>query len=109
MQVRFSSVRLHKLLSDEKSMTKKYGKDASRSVTIRLAHLVAVSNVADLLQMPGDWHHLRGNRSGQLAAKISKSLRLIIMPTRTPPTTAGGTIDWKRVDDITLLEVVDYH
>ena len=109
MQVRFSSERLQKLLSDDKAMTKKYGKDASRTVSIRLAHLVAVSNVAELLQMPGRWHQLLGNRSGQLAADISKSFRLIITSTRNPPTTAAGSIDWKRVEAVTVLELVDYH
>ena len=107
--MRFSSKRLQALILDERAMTKRYGKEVEKAVGLRLRHMFAVPHVADLFMMPGRWHTLQGNRKGQLASNLSRSHRLIIAPSTNPSPTHEDSIIWKQVDDVTIIEIVDYH
>ena len=46
----------------------------------------------------------------KLVTRLAGGLRLIVAPTKQPPPAkADGGLDWQAVDDITVIEVVDYH
>ena len=55
-------------------------------------------------------HELTGARSGQLAIDLIHPYRLTFRPSHNPlPTKADGGLDWTKVTDIVVIEVVDYH
>ena len=109
MQVRFISKRLQALIMNRHAVTRKYGDRAASNLALRLRQLLKEPHAGALLQSPGHWHALRGDRSGQIAAVITRSLRLILISSDKSPSGEGKSIDWRLVDDVTVLEIIDYH
>jgi len=59
---------------------------------------------------PARCHELSNNRAGQLSVVLNGNMRLIFMPKHDPvPTLPSGGLDWSRVTEILILEVIDYH
>ena len=60
--------------------------------------------------LPGHWEELLAKRHGQLSCRLAGGLRLIVKPTKQPaPTKPDGGLDWRAVDSVNVIEVVDYH
>lgn len=76
----------------------------------RLATLAAAPALADMANLPGRCHALRGDRQGDFAVNLWGSYRLVFGPNHDPvPTLADGGLDRSRVTRILIKEVVDYH
>jgi proteic killer suppression protein len=59
---------------------------------------------------PDRRHALSLNRKGQFAVDITENYRLIFEPNNNPlPLQKDGGLDLKRITDIKILEVEDYH
>jgi proteic killer suppression protein len=53
---------------------------------------------------------LTQDRKGQLAVDLVHPRRLVFEPANDPvPAKADGGVDWSKVTEIVILEVVDYH
>lgn len=89
-------------------MVRAHGEPAARKLRARLEDL---ASAADVTELPaGRPHPLRGDRAGQYAVTVHRGLRLVFEPTvKPPPESDHGGIDWKAVDDVTVVAIEDYH
>jgi proteic killer suppression protein len=76
----------------------------------RLDELDAAQCMDDMRYLPGHWEELLGDRKGQFSCRLAGGLRLVVAPKRQPaPVKPDGGMDWRAVDQIIVIEVVDYH
>jgi proteic killer suppression protein len=110
MQVRFLSARLKKICESKAERVRKLGEPAAGRLKSRLDDLDAAFSMEDMRHLPGHWEELVGDRKGQFSCRLAGGLRLIVKPTRQPPPAKpDGGLDWRAIDDVTVMEVVDYH
>lgn len=110
MEVTFDTPKLQKTCESEKDLQRRYGKPSGTKVMQRLVDLRAATSLADFRRLPGRRHELSGDRKGQLALELAGAMRLVFRPTQDPPPQGpGGGLDWKQVDAVLVLEIVDYH
>ncbi len=110
MDVRFSTERLKKACESKSERLRRYGAPAAQKLATRLDDLRAARSLADMRHLPGHWEELKQDRKGQLSCRLAGGLRLIVEPTeQPPPVKVDGGLDWQAIDDLTVIEVVDYH
>lgn len=109
MEVTFESAKMQKICGSSASMTKAYGPDCAKRLRTRLAALAAVDNVAELFELPGRWHALRADRSGQVSADLVHPLRLLIVAPNGQGRGPDGTIDWSKVTSVSVVSIEDTH
>lgn len=110
MDVSFGSARLQRLCESEKELRRAHGEKCAKKVKTRLADLRAASTLADLRRLPGRCHELDGARRGQLAVELTGRRRLIFAPAGSPSIQKeDGGLDWKLVEAVQVIEIVDYH
>lgn len=111
MQITFATNRLGKWLKDERSRLRKYGAERARKLTMRLTALVAATNLEELRNVPGRFHELTANRSGQLAASLDGSYRLVFAPviSEADKHYHEGGLDWSRITAVEIQSIEDYH
>ncbi|MCY4186624.1 MAG: hypothetical protein OXC82_10495 [Rhodobacteraceae bacterium] len=55
-------------------------------------------------------HQLQGARKGQFALKLLDGKRLVFIPKSVPvPLKDDGGIEEKKITEVTILEIVNYH
>ena len=111
MNISFSSKNLQKNCNSEKESNKRWGPQRAGKIRRRLAELLAADTLADMgFLPPARLHELSGKRKGQFAVDITGNYRLIFKPDHDPvPKRKDRGIDLKKVADIMILEVEDYH
>ncbi len=111
MEIRFASSRMAKLCNSEKEMRGKLGPRCAERLQQRLEELRAAATLGEMRLLPGArCHELTQDRKGQLAVDLVHPRRLVFEPAHDPvPTKADGGLDWSKVTEIVILEVVDYH
>ena len=111
MELSFANRKLAKELADEKSIMRNYGTDNGRRICQRLADLMAAENLETLRLLPQlRAHELTGDRAGQISVDVKHPYRLLILPDHDEaPRKPDGGLDWKRVNKVKILEIVDTH
>jgi proteic killer suppression protein len=111
MIVYFKDKKLMRSFDDERECLKQYGKDNSRKIQTRYAELLAADNLEVIPHVPpARLHELSGNRRGQFSVTIKEPFRIIFVPANNPiPLTTDGGIDKRKITEILIIEVVDYH
>ena len=110
LNILFIDTRLKKTCEDKAARQRAYQKDAADKLARRLDDLQAAANMDTVRQLPGSWEELTGDRKGQFSCRLDKKLRLVVRPTNLPPPLKpDGGLNWTAIDDITVLEVVNYH
>lgn len=110
MDVLFPSQKLQRQLSMQRDLQRQWGKEGAKRITARLQQLAAAVTLEDMRQLPGRCHELTGPRAGELAIDLHQGYRLVFRPTENPPPSReDGGLDWRRVDSVTVIEIVDYH
>ena len=111
MELSFANRKLAKELADEKSIMRNYGTDNGRRICQRLADLMAAENLETLRLLPQlRVHELTGDRAGQISVDVKHPYRLLILPDHDEaPRKPDGGLDWKRVNKVKILEIVDTH
>lgn len=108
MNIAFANKDLETLCSVERELTKRLGKAAARKLRARLADLMAVSCVSDLVA--GRPHPLKSDRTGQFAVDLDGGRRLVFEPAVDPvPRRDDGAVAWERVSAVRILYIGDYH
>lgn len=108
MKISFLDADIEGLCQLSKLATRKLGAESARKLQRRLTELFASNSVAEL--PAGRPHPLQRNRYGQYAVDLHGGHRLVFKPMRQPPPVKpDGSIDWAQVDEITIIEVGDYH
>lgn len=111
MDILFATSQLRDIVHDKRALQRKYDADRANKIRRRLDDLRAASCLQDIYRLPGRLHELKGERKGQLSIVIAGALRLILEPANEPlPLKSDGGLDWSRVTQIRILEIVeDYH
>jgi len=109
MKIYFKSRKLQKTLSSERAIKQTYGKNA-KIIMRRLKEIQTVNNLAVLFRMPGKHHPLDGDRKGQFACWLTGNDRLIYKPVDAPlPLDEQGTLIYREVKSVVIVEIEDYH
>ena len=110
MKIDFLSVKDKDFFGNSKEVIKKHGPENDKKLRNRLDDLDAAQSMDDLLNLPGKWEELKNDRAGQFSARLHGGLRLIVKPQKQPPPTKpDGGLDWRAIDSIHIIEMVDYH
>lgn len=110
MKIDFLNAKDKAFFEDFKQVTKTHGPENSKKLKTRLDDLDAAQSMEDMRNLPGHWEELKKDRAGQFSARLVGGLRLIVKPQKQPaPTKPDGGLDWRAIDSIYILEVVDYH
>lgn len=96
MRVDFASRELERICTDSRYMRRKLGAQVAKTLRLRVAELMSVTHVRDLLEGTGRWEELRGDRAGTWSARLSANWRLIIRP-------------GEHGQHATVLDIEDYH
>lgn len=105
----FDSIKLQRTVEDPKKMEKKFGSNCAKRLRLRLNSLRAADCVLDLVQLPGRWHQLGGDRADQWAGDLEHPFRIIIRANQELPVVGPGGVDWGEVTRVSVVEIVDYH
>ena len=105
MKIHFKSSSLRKICEDSREAGRKLGFACARSLRSRIADIQASSCVGELTA--GRPHPLKGKRKGQMAIRLNKRTRLVFSVYRK--SNFDLEIDWSKVDEIEIAEIVDYH
>lgn len=111
MLIYFGTRKLQKTCSSAKEMNKAYGTTRARKLQQRLMELQAAANLSHIARVPPPrCHELVADRHGQLSVDLDHPFRLIFIPANDPlPLREDGGLDWERVTEIEVIEVVNYH
>jgi toxin HigB-1 len=106
----FSSKKLEALCHDDELATRTLGAPCARRLRSRLDDLLTASCLAVARSLPGRFHPLKGDRSGQFAFHLQGGCRLVIEPVHTTSSArADGSRDLERVTAVRVVLVGDYH
>jgi toxin HigB-1 len=98
------------VFSTHSELQKRWGAEGAKKISLRLQQLAAAPTLAELRGLPGRCHELTGDRDGQLAVDVHHPFRLVFRPSEDPPPeTDDGGLDWRAVESVTVIEMVDYH
>ncbi len=110
LKVDFLTAKDKELFESARQLTKAYGTPAAKRVGQRLDDLDAAQSMEDMRHLPGHWEELKNERLGEFSARLHGGLRLIVKPQKQPPPVKpDGGLDWRAIDSIYIVEVVDYH
>ena len=99
MLVVFADKDLEKLVGDQRKLERKYGAIQARLILRRIDDMRNAISVDSLLLLPGNYHSLKGDRSGQFACHLKEPYRLIFRVVETDD----------EQECLDILEIVDYH
>lgn len=110
MNVTFASKKLQTICNSEAKLRGQFGPAMAKKIQTRLGQLVAAETLAVMKSLPGRCHELTEDWSGHLALDLVHPQRLIFRPNHDPlPATDDGTLVWKLVTEVTIVEIGDYH
>ena len=110
MKIDFLSQKDKAFFESSKQITKACGAANAKKLSQRLDDLIAASCMDVMRSLPGHWEELKNDRAGQFSAHLYGGLRLIVKPQKQPPPTKhDGGLDWVAIDNIYIIEMVDYH
>lgn len=108
MEIHFKDKKLRQLCEKQAVATKTMGDNAARRLRTRLADLIAVTCVTELVA--GNPHPLKGDRLGQIALDLAGGWRLVFASANEPvPLREDKTIDWSAVTIVCIEYIGDYH
>ncbi|MBW1801699.1 MAG: killer suppression protein [Deltaproteobacteria bacterium] len=111
MIIYYRTKKLQKICNQSHEAAKKLGPKMARKLQQRLMELRAADSLDDISRVPPSrCHQLTGNREGQLSVDLVHPYRLLFIPADAPlPTTVNGSLDWTKVTEIEIIEIIDTH
>lgn len=110
LKLDFLTAKDREFFENSKQVVKAFGPESAKKLKHRLDDLDAAQSMDDMRNLPGHWEELKKDRAGQFSARLHGGLRLVVKPQKQPPPTKpDGGLDWRAVDSIYIVEVVDYH
>lgn len=109
MELAFRSLRLQRILEDQKEIKRTFGSDSQRKIMQQMSLLNSAETMQDVFSGIGGWHELEGNRKGQCAGDAGGGLRIIVKPNPPVPMKPDRGTDWTKVKSVQVVEVGDYH
>ncbi len=110
MDIGFLSEKDQTFFQGERKVKAKFGAPVAARFYERLDDIQAALCMEDLCQLPGKWEELLADRRGEFSCRLHGGYRLIVRPQKQPPPTKpDGGLDWRAIDGLVFIEVVDYH
>jgi plasmid maintenance system killer protein len=110
IDIGWSDRKLKRSCSSDREGRRMFGAEQWTVLKRRIVSLEAAPTLAALEGVPGRFHELSADRSGQFSLDLRGAYRLIFTPDHDPvPALAGGGIDRSLVTKIVIVEVVDHH
>ena len=111
MVIYFRTKKLQKICNHTDESIKKLGPIMTRKLQQRLMELKAATCLADISKVPPSrCHQMSGDRDRQLSVDLTHPYRLIFIPANDPvPITNDGGLDWAKVTEIEIVEIIDTH
>jgi len=111
MQITFKNKKLKNIFDSHRKLLRVYGEVRGKKIEHRTSVLRAATYLEEVpVEKPDRRHALSLNRKGQFAVDITENYRLIFEPSNNPlPLQKDGGLDLKRITEIKILEVEDYH
>jgi len=95
---------------NERRVQAKYGASVANRLYDRLEDIQAALCMEDLRHLPGKWEELVSERKGEFSCRLHGGYRLIVRPQKQPPPIKpDGGLDWRAIDGLVFIEVVNYH
>lgn len=110
MKIEFLSAKDKAFFESGKSIAKLLGAESAKKLKRRLDDLDAAQSMEEMRSLPGHWEELKNDRAGQFSARLHGGHRLVVRPLLQPPAhKPDGGLDWRAIDGVVIVEVVDYH
>lgn len=110
LKIDFLDIKDRTFFESSREVKKAHGAENEKKLRIRLDDLLDAQSMDDMRNLPGHWEELKLERAGQFSARLHGGLRLIVKPQKQPPPTKpDGGLDWRAIDSIYIIEMVDYH
>lgn len=110
MKILFKTIKLQKACNSLVRCQKRWGPECGKRLMQRLDDIRAINCLTDAATLPGRYHALKANRSGQWSADLKHPLRLIFEPANEPlPKLNDDSLDLTKVNVVRIIEVIDYH
>lgn len=103
MDIEFANSKLKKASTNEKFGKKFLGNLRYSIFANRLADIAAAMTMEDLRDVPGKFHNLTGDRSGQMSCHLDEPYRLIF------ESAADEKNDWSKITCVRIIEITNYH
>lgn len=110
MIIDFSNNDFEEECNNHRLLVRRQGNIRANRIRRRLDDLRAAEVLADMRNLPGRCHELRGTRSGQLSLDLDHPYRLIFEPAENPaPRKPDGGLDWDEIASVRIIGVDDTH
>jgi len=111
MIIYFRTRKLQKICNASNEAHKKLGPKMAIKLQQRLMELKAATSLEDISRVPPPrCHQLDGDRAGQLSIDLVHPHRLLLIPANDPiPRLDDGGLDWSRVTEVEIIDIVDTH
>jgi len=111
MKITFQSRKLKQCFDSRRELSRVYGEVRGKKIERRMSVLRAATCLEEVpTDKPERRHALSLNRKGQFSVDVSENYRLIFEPTNNPlPLRKDGGLDLKKITEIKIIEVEDYH
>lgn len=96
MEIEYATSHLECLCTLEKYLKQKMDASVAKKLKLRISELRSVDTIEDLLAGTGRWEQMRGDRSGQWSARLSRNWRLIVELTDSSKC-------------VRIVDILDYH
>lgn len=107
MDIYFNTKKIEKLCKNTGKADTRIGAKCAKILRQRLSQLAAVKTLGEIVY--GKPHPLKGDRIGEFSISLEGGFRLVIKPIEPIPKTAKNAIDWKKVSNINIVFIGDYH
>lgn len=107
MEIIFSDQKLKTLAEDFRKCQKEMGERRAKLFNTRLNALYLAESLEATRNLPGHFHALKENRSGQWACDLDQPYRLIFEPREAP--SKDGPQRWVEVKAVIINEITNYH
>lgn len=111
MVIYFKTKKLQKICNKAIEARKTLGPKMAKKLQQRLMELEAANCLEDISRVPPPrCHELSGDRAGQLSVDLVHPHRLLFIPANNPvPELDDGGLDWSKVTEVEIVEIVDTH
>lgn len=107
MKITFDNKKVEALCIDEKAAARKLGGPTAKKLRRILTLMNSTDTASDI--GIGKPHTLKGDRADELSLRLSDKNRLVMTATPPAPLREDGTIDWEKVEAVTITQIGDYH
>jgi proteic killer suppression protein len=110
LNIEFADADFAEECNNQRFLVRRQGALRAKKIGRRLDDLRAANVLADMRNLPGRCHELKGTRSGQISLDLDHPYRLIFEPADNPiPRKPDGGLDWQEIASVRIIGVDDTH